>query len=152
MIRYWWFRRDWVFKKWVQFKVSEGKRLQQQYQTLQTRIKRARELYLDASIAKEEFDEMMTGLQVERQNVEARLQRLSSADNSFNKNVMTIFELASKAHDFFKSSEVEEKRRIIALVFPNLEMNSAKLVFTLRQPFDMMINVSHRQEWLSART
>ncbi len=131
-----------------QQQVSEGVRLQQQYQTLQTRIKRARELYLDASIAKEEFDEMMTGLQVERQNVEARLQRLSNADNSFNKNVMTIFELASKAHDLFKSSELEEKRRIIALVFPNLEMNSAKLVFTLRKPFDMMMNVSHRQEWL----
>ncbi len=93
-----------------QHQVSEGNRLQQQYQTLQTRIKRVRELYLDASIAKEEFDEMMTGLQVERQNVEARLQRLSNADNSFNKNVMTIFELASKAHELFKSSEVEEKK------------------------------------------
>jgi hypothetical protein len=66
-----------------QHQVSEGVRLQQQYQTLQTRIKRARELYLDASIAKEEFDEMMTGLQVERQNIEARLQRLSNADNGF---------------------------------------------------------------------
>ena len=134
-----------------QHQVSEGVRLQQQYQTLQTRIKRARELYLDASIAKEEFDEMMTGLQVERQNVEARLQRLSNADSSFNKNVMTIFELASKAHDLFKSSELEEKRRIIALVFPNLEMNAAKLVFTLRKPFDMMMNVSHRQEWLPGK-
>jgi site-specific DNA recombinase len=137
--------------KEYQHQVSEGQRLQQQYQTLQTRIKRARELYLDASIAKEEFDEMMTGLQVERQNVEARLQRLSNADNSFNKNVMTIFELASKAHDLFKSSELEEKRRIIALVFPNLEMNSAKLVFTLRKPFDMFLNMSTRKEWLPGK-
>jgi site-specific DNA recombinase len=64
---------------------------------------------------------------------------------------MTIFELASKAHDLFKSSELEEKRRIIALVFPNLEMNAAKLVFTLRKPFDMMMNVSHRKEWLPGK-
>ena len=90
-------------------------------------------------------------LQVERQNVETRLHRLSNADDGFNKNVMTIFELASKAHDLFKSSELEEKRRIIALVFPNLEMNSAKLVFTLRKPFDMMMNLSHRKEWLPGK-
>ena len=56
---------------------------------------------------------------------------------------MTIFELASKAHDLFRSSALEEKRRIIALVFPNLEMNSAKLVFTLRKPFDVMNEFEH---------
>ena len=35
-----------------QHQVFEGVRLQQQNQTLQTRIKRARELYIDASIAR----------------------------------------------------------------------------------------------------
>jgi len=64
---------------------------------------------------------MMTGLQVERQNIEARLQRPSNAN-------------------------CRKKRRIIALVFPNLEMNSAKLVFTMRKPFDMMVNLSTRKE------
>ncbi len=60
-------------------------------------------------------------------------------------------EFASKAHDLFKSSKTAEKRRIIALVFPNLEMNSAKLVFKLRQPFDMMVNLSTRVEWLPGK-
>ncbi len=126
---------------------SEGVRLQQQYQTIQTRIKRARELYLDASLQKTEYDEMMVDMQVERQNIETRLQRLSTADDSFNKNIATIFELAAKAHDLFKSSEVEEKRRIIAILFPNLQMNAAKLVFTPRAPFDMFLNNANRLEW-----
>ncbi len=82
------------------------------------------------SISKEEYDEMMTELQADRQNVETRLQNLSSADDHFNKIISTIFALASRAHDLFKSSELEEKRRIITILFPNLEMNAEKLVFT----------------------
>ncbi len=132
-----------------QHQVEEGKRLQQQYQATQTRIKRARELYLHASLSKEEYNEMMTDLQVERQNVETRISKLSNADDDFNKNVATIFELAAKAHDLFKSSELEEKRRIIGIMFPNLMMNGKKLVFKTREPFNMFLNLTDRQEWLT---
>jgi len=71
------------------------------------------------SISKEEYDEMMTELQADRQNLEARLQRLSDADDHFNKSISTIFALASRAYELFKSSELEEKRRMITILFPN---------------------------------
>ena len=128
--------------------IQESNKLQKQYQTIQTRIKRARELFLDAQISKEEYDEMITGLQAERRNVEVRLQRLTEADDGFNKSLSTIFALASKAHDLFKSSELEEKRRIITILFPNLEMNAEKLVFKPRKPFDVFLNLPHRPNWL----
>lgn len=128
--------------------IQESNKLQEQYQTIQNRIKRSRELFLDMSISKEEYDEMMTELQTNRQNVETRLQKLSSADDHFNKTISTIFALASRAHDLFKSSELEEKRRIITILFPNLEMDAEKLVFTPRRPFDMFLNIPQRQEWL----
>lgn len=128
--------------------VTEGIKLQKQYQTIQSRIKRARELYLDAEVTKEEYDEMITELQVERHNIETRLQRLSNADDSFNKSLSTIFALASKAHELFKSSELEEKRRIITILFPNLEMNAEKLLLKPRKPFDIFLNLEQRPNWL----
>ena len=48
------------------------------------------------------------------------MQRLSKADESFNQNISTIFEIASKSHELFKSSDIEEKRRIIAMLFYEL--------------------------------
>ncbi len=115
--------------------IQESKKLQNQYETIQNRIKKARELYLDDGFTKEEYNETMADLQVERQNMETRLQKLSKADDSFNQNVATIFELASKAHGLFKSSDVEEKRRIIAMLFPNLSMNADKLVFICKNHY-----------------
>lgn len=130
--------------------IQEGSRLQEQYQTIQNRVKRARELYLDGELSKEEYDGMMTELQAERHNMEVRLQRLTNADDSFNKMIGTIFALASKAHDLFKSSELDEKRRIITILFPNLEMNAEKLVFKPREPFDLFLNLPNRLDWLAS--
>ncbi|OGT07022.1 MAG: hypothetical protein A2103_01700 [Gammaproteobacteria bacterium GWF2_41_13] len=56
--------------------------------------------------------------------------------------------MASKANELFKSSELEEKRRIISILFPNLQMDAEKLVFSLRKPFDLFINLGERLNWL----
>ncbi len=131
--------------------IKENTKLQKQYQTIQIRIKRAMELLLDMHISKEEYDNMMTELQAERHNLEVRLQRLGQADEHFNKSLSTIFALASRAYYVFKSSELEEKRRIITIVFPNLEMNAEKLEFSIRKPFDMFLNLPERPEWRPLR-
>ncbi len=128
--------------------VQEINRINTQLESTQNRIKRARELYLDNELQKEEYQEMMTDLEVERQNLNAKLQNLLKDDKEFSKNILTIFEIASKAHDIFKSSELEEKRRIINILFPNLEMNAKKLEFTLRKPFDMFLNFKEYPNWL----
>src|SRR3990167_3775761 len=91
---------------------------------------------------------MIIDLQAERHNLDIRLQRLSEADDGFNKTLATIFTLASKAHDLFKSSKLEEKRRIISILFSNLEMSAEKLVFKPRKHFDVFLNLPHRPNWL----
>lgn len=112
------------------------------------KIKRARDLLLDLSITKDDYTEIKAELEVERHNIDVKLQSLSKADDSFNETLGIIFELASKAHELFKSSEIEEKRRIISILFPNLKMDGETLVFTLRKPFDRFVNCTDHPDWL----
>jgi site-specific DNA recombinase len=91
---------------------------------------------------------MIADLQVQRQNVEVRLQKLSNADDEFNKNLSTIFSLASRSYELFKSSELDEKRRIITILFPNLLLDRENLVFTPRKPFDLFLNMGSCPDWL----
>ncbi len=60
---------------------------------------------------------------------------------------MELFELLSKAHDLFKSSELEEKRRIITIMFPNLLLDSENLVFTTRKPLDLFLKEGGYSNW-----
>lgn len=123
-------------------------KLKTQYTSIQTKIKTARDFLLDFTITKVEFDEIKTDLEVQKANIEHKIQVLSRADSEFNKSLGTIFELLSKAHQLFKSSEIEEKRRIITIMFPNLLLDRETLVFTARKPFDLFLNSGTCPDWL----
>ena len=128
--------------------VSERRQLKSKMDEINEKIKRTRDLLLDLSITKDEYAEIKAELEVERHNIDVKLQSLSKADDSFNETLGIIFELASKAHELFKSSEIEEKRRIISILFPNLKMDGKKLVFELRKPFDVFVKNEEHPVWL----
>ncbi len=134
-----------------QHQMQENKRLHKLYDAAQAKSKRIRELYIDGGFNKEEYDESMMDLEAERHNLKVRLEKLSNADEGFNQNISTIFELASKSHELFKSSDIEEKRRIISLLFSNLSMEAEKIVYVMRKPFDMFLNQTDRLHWLPGK-
>ena len=128
--------------------VNERTQLKAKMSSVDEKLKRARDLLLDLSITKDEYNEIKAELEVERHNIDVKLQSLSKADDSFNETLGIIFELASKAHELFKSSEIEEKRRIISILFPNLKMDGKNLVFELRKPFDLFVKGANHPDWL----
>jgi hypothetical protein len=56
--------------------------------------------------------------------------------------------LASRAAEIFARSKVEQKRQLIAFVFSNLQMRGKKLEFSMRSPFDLMVNRASYASWL----
>jgi site-specific DNA recombinase len=127
--------------------MQEIAKLKTQYTSIQTKIKTARDFLLDFTITKEEYEKITTDLQVQKANTEHKIQVLSKADSEFNKSLGTIFELLSKAHKLFKSSEIEEKRRIITIMFPNLFLDKEKLIITPRKPFDLFLKEGGYTNW-----
>ncbi len=125
--------------------------LQKQNTLAHNKATKIRNIYIDGGFSKEEYDEAMLDLNVERENITVKLDKLNNADKSFNENLSTIFELASKSYELFKSSEIDEKRRIVNMVFQNLEMDGKKLEFSARKPFDMFLNVNSYKEWLPGK-
>ncbi len=65
--------------------------------------------------------------------------------------ISRILELDSKAREWFKSSEIEEKRRIITMRFQNVKMEGATLVLKPRKPFDRVIQNKKQSEWLGRK-
>lgn len=135
-----------------QAQTQEITKLQNQYETLRMRIKRATELLLDSSLSKPEYDEMIADLQVQRQNAEVRLQKPSNADDEFNKNLSTIFSLASRSYELFKSSQLGKKRDILGLLFTNFYVSGESVGFTLVEPFKDMLEYSDSPVWLRLGT
>ena len=56
--------------------------------------------------------------------------------------------MASRAAGIFERSKIDEKRQLIAFVFSNLRLRGKKLDFSLRSPFDLMVNRADYEGWL----
>jgi len=72
----------------------------------------------------------------------------TGADESFYLTANTVLNLAKKAYEIFQISEVEEKRQLLNFLLQNPQLKGEKLIFTLKKPFDTILQVSKRSNLL----
>ena len=122
-----------------------------EHDAIQGKMDRLLDLYLAKSIPEETYINKRKSLESEMSKVKSETELHQNADGDFKNTVMTAFGLANKASEIFESSKTSEKRELIAFVFSNLKLRGAKLEFELKKPFDMMVNLSTRAEWLPGK-
>lgn len=109
---------------------------------------RLTDLLVDNSITKEDYDRRVIDLKKEEHEINNQLEQSVILDNNFEDQVINVFELANRSHELFKSSDSSQKRQIVNLLFPNLQMDGEKLVFTLQKPFDRLLKMQDCATWL----
>ena len=50
--------------------------------------------------------------------------------------------------NYLKVQKLKKRGELLQCYFMNLSINGDKLVFIMRQPFEMFLNLTDRQEWL----
>ena len=104
--------------------------------------------YLDKSITKDMYDRKHSQLIQRRQEIQETLERHHSGDEQFRVALSTMVLLASKAADIFDCSKIEEKRQLIGYVFSNLELKGSTLCYSLKKPFNLLVDLASSKEWL----
>ena len=104
--------------------------------------------YLDKSITKDMYDRKHSQLIQRRQEIQEMLERHHEGDEQFRIAVSTMILLASKSAEIFDRSQTEEKRQLIGYVFANLELKGATLCYSLKKPFNLLVDLSSCKEWL----
>jgi len=100
------------------------------------------------SITTDEHDRKCHELKNRQYQINEQLKSYLKADENFKITVNTVLSIASKAYELFESSNIVQKRKLISFVFSNLELKGATLQYSLKKPFDLMVNCSTYREWL----
>ncbi len=99
-------------------------------------------------ITTDEYDRKCHELKDRQYQINEQLKNYLRADENFKITVNTALSIASKAYELFERSNIEQKRKLISFVFSNLELKGTTLQYSLKKPFDLMVNCSTYQEWL----
>lgn len=76
-----------------------------------------------------------------------RIEQHGKGQDEFRTTLESLISLASRAAEIFARSKTEQKRQLIAFVFSNLKLRGKKLEFSLRSPFDLMVNRRTYASW-----
>ena len=87
-----------------------------------------------------------------RQNeIALRIEQHQEGEGDYRTTLESLISVASRAADIFERSKTEQKRELIAFVFSNLRLKGKKLEYSLRSPFDLMVNRADHTSWLTTQ-
>lgn len=132
-------------KEYHAIKVAQ---LKKDEETIKNKINRLLDLYLEKGISEIVYTEKNADLEAQLASVRLDIESHEAADTNFKQTLVTAFKLANKAVQLFESSKINEKRELINFLFSNLRLRGRKLEYTLRKPFDMMVNIGGCSDWL----
>lgn len=105
------------------------------------------ELLLERIIDRSDFTRKKTALNERLDEIDLQLKDDRNGDENFKETLISLVELSSQAHELFKSSTVEQKRRLVNFMFANLNLKGATLCYSLKKPFDQFMKCTNDSQW-----
>src|SRR5204863_3747687 len=99
-------------------------------------------------ITADEYDRKARELKERQTEIALRIEQHQKGEGDFRTTLETLISVASRAGELFERSKTEQKRELLAFVFSNLRLRGKKLEFSLRSPFDLMVNQADHASWL----
>lgn len=121
--------------------------LRNEYDQVLKKLHNLLDLRINESITTTEYDEKARELKERQTEINIMLEQRTSADQNFGLTLITMLDLAQKAHELFKSSKEDQKRKLINLLLSNLVLKGDKLQYTIARPFDVIVKANKTQEY-----
>jgi hypothetical protein len=103
------------------------------------------------SITQDEYDKKARELKDRQTEIALRIEQHQKGEGDFRTTLESLISLASRAGELFERSKPEQKRQLqlLVFVFSNLRLKGKKLEYSLRSPFDLMVNRASYSSWLA---
>jgi site-specific DNA recombinase len=122
--------------------------LEAEYAKYQTRIEKMYDDQLDGRITVDMYDKKYKEFREKQEQIKNKLSNLETADETYYQTVTSLLQLANKAPEFFRRSEMHQKRELLQLTLQNLVLKGNSLEFNLLKPFDLLLDLSKTGLWL----
>jgi len=99
------------------------------------------------------FNKKLKEYKEKQAEINEKMQRYTDADENFYLTANMVLNLAKRALEIFKRSEITEKRQLLNFLLQNCRLQGRKLLFELKTPFDTVLQASKCSEmlhWLDA--
>ena len=119
----------------------------QSYVDVQRKLDRLLDLLIEQSITQSIYDKKVRELRLRQHEIEHLLSSHTKADETFHYTLSALVALTARAHECFARANIEQKRKLLTLLFANLEMQGTTLCYSLRKPFNTLAELPATEKW-----
>ncbi len=122
--------------------------LQRERDKIQKRLSQIYDDKLDGVIDEKLYLEKVREYKTRQFEIADEMKNHEKADQNFYVTANMVLNLAARAKEIFLSSEVDEKRQLLSLVFQNLQLRGVNLSVSVQEPFLTMLDCKdHPMSW-----
>ncbi|MDA0782714.1 MAG: recombinase family protein [Rickettsiales bacterium] len=132
------------------YQLSEFEALTKEYKDIERQKSRLLDLLLRdevQSITQDIYDKKMQELQQRQHEISNKIDGHVEDDKVFQITLKSLLALCSNSYEVFESSQIEQKRKLMSFVLANLQIKDGILCYSLRKPFDELLNIAKNKEW-----
>ncbi|MDX1949765.1 MAG: hypothetical protein SFT90_04610, partial [Rickettsiales bacterium] len=130
-----------------EYRDNRIKTLRKEDDKLNENLSSVLDLLISKSITKDIYDKKVYEYNSRKKEINEELKLFNEADNNFYESISTLLTLVSKASELFEKANTQQKRKLIRFLFPNLKVNGANLEYSLKKPFDLLVNLPLCLKW-----
>jgi hypothetical protein len=131
----------------IEYHDGAVKSLEQKIAILQKRIDAAYIDKIDGRIPETFWREQTDKWIRDKQETTSKLLAHQTSDGHYLTSARIVLELANKAYDLFMKQDSTEKRKLVNILFLNSSYDGVTLEFTLRSPFDTVVECKKSANW-----
>jgi site-specific DNA recombinase len=114
--------------------------LRREQDKIQRRLSQIYDDKLDGLIDETVYLEKLKEFKNRQMEILEEMKRYEVADENFHITANLVLKLASRARELFESSEIDEKRQLLNLMFQNLQLRDVNLSVQVTEPFKTMVD------------
>ena len=96
---------------------------------------------------REQFLPKYIAVKMPKIELQAKIEQLQTPDNSVERAIDKVLNFSQNSFAIFKSSQIEEKRRILNIVFANFLMDGKNPEISMHKNFKLLSKIGACEDW-----
>lgn len=105
------------------------------------------DLLIAGTITDEVYKEKNNQFEQKKAQLENSIREMAEPDDSLDKAIDNVLNFSQNSFEIFKSSQIEEKRRILNFVFENFFMDGKNVEISMHKHFKLLSKIGACQDW-----
>lgn len=114
---------------------------------LEAREQRVKDCFFNGDITRDEWNEEKANIASKREDLQHTAEKYADISRDIQYTVNEVLDIASCASEIMKKANPEQQNNLLGLILDECYLDGERLIYKLKKPFDMLINLKNSDNW-----